>query len=414
MACAKNKGIKEREGMKEDWTKQMKQKFEGHQMTPPAGLWEGISNQMGLEPVPTHKSVAIRRWIWAAAAVVLALVGFFAFYNFDEEQPKLEAHNETTTASRPVSQESDNQPISADEKVITAEPKISGEPKLLAMATQQTSITETNNLDVIEEQPETVIEEPAVPAAAEKSEPKQELKSEPQQKKQTYLPDVIEPTTTASYSESSSKWTIGLAGSNGLLLAANNYANSTNVQPLYNDASPAHYYTNGMGNIAQAFTYTDVESKHHIPLRLGLSLQYQLNDRLALLSGINYTYLESEFIYPLHNNLDFNQKLSYLGIPVGISWKIWATDHFNIYLTGGTMIEKCIKADISEGELNTHPWQFSINAAAGAEYNFTRQFGVYLEPSLGYYFNDGTKLEHYYKEHPLAPSLQFGLRLHLK
>ena len=78
------------------------------------------------------------------------------------------------------------------------------------------------------------------------------------------------------------------------------------------------------------------------------------------------------------------------------------------------MLEKCIKADISEGDIDTHPWQFSINAAAGAEYNFTRQFDVYLEPSLGYYFNDGTKLEHYYKEQPLAPSLQFGLRLHLK
>ena len=399
--------------MKEDWTKQMKQKLEGHQMTPPEGLWEGISNQMGLEPGPAHKSVVIRRWIWTAAAVVLALVGFFAFYNFDEEQPKLEAHNETTTASRPVSQEADNQPISADEPAITAEPRTYGKPKLLAMGTQQTPIVETNNLDVIEKQPKTSIEEPIAPSAEEKSAPQQELKSEPQQKKQTYLPDVIEP-TTASYSESSSKWTIGVAGSNGLLLAANNYANSTNVQPLYNDASPAHYYTNGMGDIAQAFTYTDVESKHHIPLRLGLSLQYQLTDRLALLSGINYTYLESEFIYPLHKHLDFNQKLSYLGIPVGISWKVWSTDHFNIYLTGGTMIEKCIKADISEGELNTHPWQWSINASAGAEYHFTRLFGVYLEPSLGYYFNDGTKLEHYYKEHPLAPSLQFGLRLHLK
>ena len=399
--------------MKEDWTKQMKQKLEGHQMTPPAGLWEGISNQMGLEPAPAHKPAIMGRWYWAAAAVVLALVGFFVFYNFDEEQPKLEAKNEAPTESRPVNQEPDNQPISTDEPAITVETKTSAQPKLLAMATQQVTVAKTNNIDVIEEQTETSIEEQPAPSAEEKSDPQQELKSEPQQKKQTYLPDVIEP-TTASYSESSSKWTIGVAGSNGLLLAANNYANSTNVQPLYNDASPAHYYTNGMGDIAQAFTYTDVESKHHIPLRLGLSLQYQLTDRLALLSGINYTYLESEFIYPLHKHLDFNQKLSYLGIPVGISWKVWATDHFNIYLTGGTMIEKCIKADISEGELNTHPWQWSINASAGAEYHFTRLFGVYLEPSLGYYFNDGTKLEHYYKDHPLAPSLQFGLRLHLK
>ena len=47
--------------MKEDWTKQMKQKLEGHQMTPPEGLWEGISNQMGLEPGPAHKSAIMGR-----------------------------------------------------------------------------------------------------------------------------------------------------------------------------------------------------------------------------------------------------------------------------------------------------------------------------------------------------------------
>ena len=78
--------------MKEDWTKQMKQKLEGHEVTPPAGLWEGISNQMSLESAPAPKRTITRRWYWAVAAVVLALVGFFAFYNFDEEQPKLEAN----------------------------------------------------------------------------------------------------------------------------------------------------------------------------------------------------------------------------------------------------------------------------------------------------------------------------------
>ena len=400
--------------MKEDWTKQMKQKLEGHKMTPPAGLWEGISNQMGLEPAPAAKPAITRRLYWAAAAVVLALIGFFAFYNFNDEQPKLEAKNEIPTESRPVNQEPANQPISVDEPAITAESTSSAKPKLLAMGTQQIEFVETNNMTVVDEQPEADIVEQPTPSVEEKSEPQQEIKSEPQQKKQTFLPDVIEPTTTASYSESSSKWTIGLAGSNGLLLAANNYVNSMNTQPLYNDVSPAEYYTNDMSTIAKVYTYTDVESKHHIPLRLGLSLHYQLNNRLALLSGINYTYLESEFSYPQHNHLDFNQRLSYLGIPIGISWKVWSTEHFNIYLAGGTMLEKCIKADVSEGDLNTHPWQWSINASAGAEYNFTRQFGIYLEPSLGYFFKDGTKLEHYYKEHPLAPSLQFGLRLHLK
>jgi len=66
--------------MKEDWTKQMQRKLEGHKMVPPAGLWEGISNEMGLSPKPAATK-PVRRWYWAAAAVVLALVGFFAFYH---------------------------------------------------------------------------------------------------------------------------------------------------------------------------------------------------------------------------------------------------------------------------------------------------------------------------------------------
>ena len=77
------------------------------------------------------------------------------------------------------------------------------------------------------------------------------------------------------------------------------------------------------------------------------------------------------------------------------------------------MVEKCVSADVEVGSTSKKPWQWSVNAAAGAEYTFIPQLGVYLEPSLGYYFDDGTSLEHYYKEHPLAPSIEFGLRLHL-
>jgi hypothetical protein len=77
------------------------------------------------------------------------------------------------------------------------------------------------------------------------------------------------------------------------------------------------------------------------------------------------------------------------------------------------MIEKCISAKVSYGDLNQRPWQWSVNASVGAEYQISRLLGFYLEPSLGYYFDDGTSLEHYYKEHPLAPAIEFGLRLHL-
>ena len=413
--------------MKENWTKQMKQKLEGHKMTPPAGLWEAISSEMNLEPAPVHKPVAIRGWIWAAAAVVLAIVGFFAFYQFDESETKLEANNNNNViVSTPANQETEklnDQPANTEEPSVPSVPMvapkkpIASKPKLLALAT-------TNNMDeaIVEQSSES--EQPSEQPQMTASDDSETMpKSENHQPKSTYLPEVIEPTTTASHSDKSNKWTIGITGSNGLLLAANDYASSMNTQPVYNNASPADYLNSHMYkneivdkyNIASAYTMADVEAKHHIPLRLGLSLQYQLNNRLALLSGISYTYLKSEFSVPQHSNLDYDQELNYVGIPVGLSYKLLATDHFNIYVAGGTLIEKCVSAKVSiDGEIKSRPWQLSINASAGAEYNFTRQFGLYLEPSLGYYFNDGTSLEHYYKEHPLAPSVQFGLRLHLK
>ena len=66
--------------MKDSWEEQLRQKLEGHCKTPPAGLWEGISREMGLKAEPVRKPITIRRWWWAAAAIVLVLVGFFVFH----------------------------------------------------------------------------------------------------------------------------------------------------------------------------------------------------------------------------------------------------------------------------------------------------------------------------------------------
>ena len=133
-------------------------------------------------------------------------------------------------------------------------------------------------------------------------------------------------------------------------------------------------------------------------------MDYRLSPRLTLLSGVSYTYQHSQFSLPLYPETTVDQKLHYLGIPLGLAWQLWASQHFQLYVSGGVTVEKC---------LNDKPWQWSTHAAAGAEYTIFRQLGFYVEPSLGYYFDDGTSLEHYYKKHPLAPSLEFGLRMHL-
>ena len=388
--------------MKENWKEQMKQKLEGHKMSPPAGLWEGISLEMGLESkAATEKSTkSFVRWYWAVAAVVVALVGFFALYQFDNNEPKIIADNESkTVSSNPFEKKS-------EEAGRSDEPLMTDIPSLLALASYNTE-AETSIEETTDEAQNITIVETQQPVP-------EDAKTEANQPKQTNLPEITEPSTTALQSECSSRWTIGLAGSNGLLLA-----NNFDTQPLNLDQGyyNGDFYSIGNSNSNKGGndkeSKTDIVSKHNIPLRLGISLQYRLNNRFALYSGISYTYLKSEISVPLYNN-SYDQKLSYLGIPLGISWQIWFTEHMSVYLSGGTMIEKCVSAKVTEGKQDSHPWQWSVNASLGAEYKIIRQLGIYLEPSLGYYFDDGTSLEHYYKEHPLAPSIQFGLRFHLK
>ena len=73
--------------MKENWTNSMKQKLEGHQMTPPTGLWESISSEMGFQKESVTRTVTIKRWLGAVAAIAITLVGFFALYQNDQSEP---------------------------------------------------------------------------------------------------------------------------------------------------------------------------------------------------------------------------------------------------------------------------------------------------------------------------------------
>lgn len=420
--------------MKENWINDMKRQLEGHKMEPPKGLWESISSQMG-QPSgmksPSRRT-GMAQWYWAAA-VVLALIGFFAYYYHDNHEPLLQAETVSQPSEQTVSSESiaelSSLPSSEPLRLIKQNSHQGSDPRMRQTSPQgMTPVEEETNLTLDES-----VSESTSPDSTEVQhvldKPRQ-TSDEPRPMRQVVLSTE---TKTVRHTGPSNRWSVGLSASGGLLATNNsvrvddiillqrqgswNYEGSWALEGGdYSDINEydaqSDTYKYDIGNYA-SYTRTEFVSKHHLPVRFGLSVQYQLNNRLALLSGINYTYLYSEFSIPLYQNIHDSQKLHYLGIPVGLAWQLWSTNHFRIYLSGGAMVEKCIRADLETGSTGKKPWQWSVNAAAGAEYTFIRQLGVYLEPSLGYYFDDGTSLEHYYKEHPLTPSIEFGLRLHL-
>ena len=163
----------------------------------------------------------------------------------------------------------------------------------------------------------------------------------------------------------------------------------------------------GDPKFANLTAHTEQYIHHHRqPVRFGLSLRYQLTDRWSVESGLSYTRLSSDITTIIDDKTTVTeQRLNYIGLPLNISYELWRSRYFGLYVSGGSTIEK---------QLEASPWQFSLNGAAGAEYKLTDFFSLYAEPGIGYYFKDGSSTPTIYKDHPLNFNLSFGLRLHLK
>ena len=389
--------------MKEDWIEQQRQKLEGHRKMPPAGLWEGICEQMGLTPEPVRQLQTMRRWHWVAAAAVIALVGLFMVYQFQSEPEKSLSSINSEPSIRSTSSK-------GSKSSLNKEPSISQNPSLDTKTIVGSKLSTSSMPSVSSVRPLLLAEETE---AHSDDEMPQQSHIDTDTLQQTESSPIPANPVTHSYSHFEGnqtsyaspttqyhKWSLGVNASGGLLAA------NTSQRTYY-------FYGNSKETAYASGLKTEYISEHHLPIRFGLSVNYQLTPLLALHSGISYTYLYSEFSVPLDKNVNYDQKLHYLGIPLGVTWQLWSANHFRFYVSGGMMLEKCVSGKMDGNSVNQKPWQLSVEAAAGAEYTFTPQLGFYLEPSIGYYFNDGSSLEHYYKEHPWTPSLEFGLRLHL-
>lgn len=69
---------------------------------------------------------------------------------------------------------------------------------------------------------------------------------------------------------------------------------------------------------------------------------------------------------------------------------------------------------MEHNSLDVDPLQWSVSAAAGVQVNFTKNIGLYAEPGVAYYFDDGSEVETIRKEHPFNFNLQVGLRFSIK
>lgn len=169
----------------------------------------------------------------------------------------------------------------------------------------------------------------------------------------------------------------------------------------------------------------DRRVRHRLPVHAGASIAYRINDRVSVETGIAYSYLSAD----IHEGSDSyyfagEQSLHYVGIPVGVRVRAMSWKNLDIYVGAGFEADKCVSGTLKKSyvingqtrddgheSISIRPLQWSVNAGAGVQYNISSMVGIYAEPGLSYYFDNGSNIETIYSEKPLNFNLNIGLRV---
>jgi len=144
---------------------------------------------------------------------------------------------------------------------------------------------------------------------------------------------------------------------------------------------------------------TPTDTKFSPPFSVGVSIRKQLSNIFSVESGLTYSYLSTKYKDKENVSSPTTLKLHYIGIPVNLVANIYQPNsHFKIYASAGVTGEKGIRANYSQENkytkestkksYNISGLQWSINGSLGASYSLTKNWNVYIEPRVSYYFDN--------------------------
>ncbi|WP_308745872.1 outer membrane beta-barrel protein [uncultured Bacteroides sp.] len=415
---------------KELWMNKLKEKLADYSEPTPASGWEQLEKE--LMPPVEKKIYPYRKWMMAAAAVILlAVVSSVSLYFLGTPAADEMRHIQTPAlASTPDALPGVQQP---DVQGTSAEPVLRPVAREDRLAKADRNIPEHKTLvanePVVKDEPEPVIEENEPGKAVEEGEPAEETNAGQTQTKDTERPTASNrprrPSGRDKYhiptekpSSQKGTWSMGLGvGNSGgassevgsgaypysrvsMLSVSNGLMQIPNDQTLV--------FEDGVPYLRQAKQIVDI--KHHQPISFGLSVRKALGKGFSLESGLIYTLLSSDAKLA-DNDQQIEQKLHYIGIPLRANWNFLDKKLVTLYVSGGGMIEKCVYGKLGSEKETVKPLQFSVSGAVGAQLNATKRVGIYVEPGVAYYFDDGSDIQTIRKENPFNFNIQAGIRL---
>ena len=430
--------------MKTNWQKNIHDRLGSYEKDTPEGLWEGISRRMpklndgGMLTDKPQRTAKFRMWRVAgvtAAASVALVIGYNFLGNDVQDNiniptnttkhPNMLASNKKPLGNEPTGVCAEQATHSADD-LLSEQPtlaKASTEQPTLANASTETDVKEIGSKEENSKEENSKEENGQTEVKPEKREDNRMLRKNQDDALLAYN-DVTE---RSGSTDAPSRWSVSTGAMGGL--------GASGTTTAYGDylvlSCPGGADTKDSPMLDMSSVNRDVEQKteydHHLPIRIGLSVAYALTDRLSISSGLTYTRLSSDIKDASRESKYIGeQRLHYVGIPVNVSYKVASFRWLGLYGTAGVLAEKCVSGTTDEGYVenntmkytNTHdisskPLQMSVNAGVGIQFDFIDNVGIYAEPGLSYYFDDGSALQTIYKEKPMNFNLNVGVRFKL-
>lgn len=403
--------------------KMMKSILDNAQEDVPAHVWEGVS--AGLDKAAKRKAVVIwwRRAAMGAAAAAVIVFGLMFTRGGGQTSQNTDPRNDSFIAviDQPGSTDTTmTEEVTSLENVLMAEAYI---PK----ASHPAGYRPSSVVDAQETVDVAGMEE--VPNVEEDRNVKEDRNEKEDDKKsaeavtaisETYRPS--EPTGFEEWEEEAParkrRTSLVLSGITGTNSAQNMGRANLMKRPSLN-SGPA---TTGV-------TETSTNTTYGIPVSVGAGVKFDLNERWALGVGVNYSYLSRKFYGTYtkadENGVEINSTASdirnsqhFVGIPVNAYCNIVNNKHVNLYAYAGGTVEKCVSDKyevLSTSIVHTEKpegVQLSANIGLGVEFRLGQHLGLYVDPSLRYYFDNGQP-KSIRTAQPLMLGFEMGLRVNL-
>lgn len=421
--------------MKRNWKEDIHDRLGNFETDAPDGLWEAIHQRMAqTERDRTEKRLtpfvlqpALRRTACTAAACLALVAGYQYFADGGKETVsgvkvaqggvadiptnRYVAKNAVAPAATVYAQ-TQNSPA-----VLQPNGRVEQTADAIAQSTQSSESAQIST-------PQHLNPSTSQPHNTSTSQPHNPSTSQPHNPSTSLLAYTPAERHSSRHDGTSARWTLSTSATTGMGASSVTNSTATYVEAVGPDnVIWADNPQLGIGIFNQGKS-VKTEYKHRQPVRVGLNVAYRLTDRLSVESGVSYTRLSSDMKDGTKNNYSSSsQKLDYIGVPLNVKYRAFGYRRLSVYASAGLLTEKCVSGKttheyVISGEKKKHeaedvaakPWQLSVNAALGAQFDVLRNVGVYVEPGVSYYFDDRSPLSTIYKEKPLNFNLNLGVR----